>query len=138
MPSTLGSPSLSTSPLKSLSIFSSDLVMFSRCCIQTCTDRQKINIYIYIFFKTTYHFNLQAIHMNTWKFVELQRDACYHCHWGKFRSLSDTFLTLLQRGLMSYRCNSSSPFVKLLKSVRKVSRKTLKFSLVATVACVSL
>ena len=49
----------------------------------------------------------------------LQRDARYRCHRGKFRSLSwhfsDTFLTLIQRGLMSYRCNSSNPFVKVSK-----------------------
>ena len=36
-----------------------------------------------------------------------------------FEVFLDTFLTLLQRGLMSYGCNSSSPLVKVSKSVTK-------------------
>ena len=55
--------------------------------------------------------------------ILLQRDARYRCHRGKSRSLSwhfsDTFLTLLQRGLMSYTCNSSSPCVKVSKMCQK-------------------
>ena len=36
-----------------------------------------------------------------------------------FEVFLDTFLTLLQRGLMSCGCNSSSPLVKVSKSVTK-------------------
>ena len=50
-----------------------------------------------------------------------------------FEVFRDTFLTLLQRGLMGYTCNLSNPFVKSVRSVRIVSRKTSKFSPLATV-----
>ena len=36
-----------------------------------------------------------------------------------FEVFRDTFLTLLQRGLMSYTCNSSSPFVKVSRKRQK-------------------
>ena len=38
---------------------------------------------------------------------------------GKISVFRDTFLTLLQRGLMRYTCNSSSPFVKVSKKCQK-------------------
>ena len=38
------------------------------------------------------------------------------------------FLTLLQKGLMSYRCNSSSPFVKLSKKCQKSVTKDFEIS----------
>ena len=40
-----------------------------------------------------------------------------------FKVFCDTFLTLLQRGLMSYTCNSSSPFVKVSKRCQKNATK---------------
>ena len=40
-----------------------------------------------------------------------------------FEVVRDTFLTLLQRGLMSYRRNSSSPFVKVSKKCQKSATK---------------
>ena len=43
-----------------------------------------------------------------------------------FKVFRDTFLTLLQRGLRSYTCNSSSPLVKVSKKCQKSVMKDFK------------